>query len=223
MKRIKFLSIFIALLAIAPAAGYSFDLKTAIKNAADKAKESKGSTIGDAIGGLLSSDKVTVTDLDGSWTYKAPAVTLKSSNALKKAGGAAATSMIEEKLAPYYKTAGFDKMTLTVNSADSTFTMKVRGINLSGTITANVPAGSEANMIFKFKALKKLSLGSLNAYITKSATGTIDLTFDVSRLITLVEKVGSITKNSTVTSVTSLLKSYDGLTAGFELEKTSSN
>ncbi|MDE5836948.1 MAG: DUF4923 family protein, partial [Paramuribaculum sp.] len=58
------------------------------------------------LGSLLSSDKITVKSLTGTWKYSAPAVTFKSSNLLKKAGGAAASSAIESKLSPYYSKAG---------------------------------------------------------------------------------------------------------------------
>ena len=49
------------------------------------------------LGNLISSDKITIEKISGSWSYSAPAVTFKSSNLLKKAGGAAASSAAEAK------------------------------------------------------------------------------------------------------------------------------
>lgn len=222
MKRNSILKIaLVALIAACAGNGaQALDIKDALKKAADKAKSSNGSSVSAALGSLLSTDKVELSSLNGNWGYTAPAVQLKSGNALKKAGGVAASSAIESKLEPIYKTAGLSGMTLTINAADSTFTMKVRSLNLSGTIRKS-DSTSGANFVMKFKAVKKLNLGSLNTYVTRSANGTTDLTFDVSKLISLVEKVGSLTKNSTLTTATNLLKSYDGLTAGFRLKKTS--
>ena len=65
----------------------------------------------------------------------------------------------------------------------------------------------------------KISTGKLNAYISKTATGQIKITFDISRLIDLVETIASVTGNSSAKSISSLLTSYDGLTAGFVLKK----
>ena len=103
--------------------------------------------------------------------------------------------------------------TLTFNN-DSTFTMKFNAASLSGTISKV----SDSEFEFNFKALKKINIGKLNSVITKSGN-TLNVTFDASKLITLVSKVASITGNSTIKSASSLLSSYDGLNAGFELSK----
>ena len=50
----------------------------------------------------------------------------------------------------------------------------------------------------------------------------MELTFDVSKLMTLIEKAGSLTGNSTLKGVSAVLNKYDGMTAGFELERQAS-
>ncbi|MDE7472563.1 MAG: DUF4923 family protein, partial [Muribaculaceae bacterium] len=71
---------------------------------------------------------------------------------------------------------------------------------------------------FQFKALGKVNIGHATSVITKTGNN-ITVTFDASKLITLVSKIAAISGNSTVKSVSSLLESYDGLNAGFELSK----
>lgn len=185
----------------------------------ESSKSSENSLLGAITGivsGLLSSEKLTVQDLEGNWEYSEPAVCFQSENFLQKAGGAAVTGTIEEKLKPYYKTTGLDKLKLTVES-DSTFTLTVRNIPLKGTLLP-VNDDSQYNFEFQFQAFKLIKLGQMKAYVTKNvATGTIDLMFDVSKLVAIAEKVSLVAKSSIITSTVSLLKSYDGICVGFTL------
>lgn len=180
--------------------------------------DSKGSTLGNLLGNLFGSSKLTVKSMEGTWAYSAPAVSFKSDNLLKKAGGAAAATAVEKKLAPYYKTAGLDRMQLTV-AADSTFSMKVGSITLSGTIES-APDGSEANFLFNFKLGGSISLTKMDTYVSMSGTKSLSIMFDVSKLVTLIELAGKVSGNSTVKGVSSVLKSYDGICAGFKLSRS---
>ncbi|MDE5935348.1 MAG: DUF4923 family protein, partial [Muribaculaceae bacterium] len=129
--------------------------------------------------------------------------------------GSVASTTIVDKLRPYYSTVGLDNMTLAVDSA-ATFKMALKKISFSGEI---VRGENDGEFIFNFKAMGKINAGSLNAYISKTATGQIKVTFDVSKLISLVNTIASVTGNSSMKSVSSILNSYDGLTAGFVLKK----
>ena len=91
--------------------------------------------------------------------------------------------------------------------------------NLTGTIEKNAETG---NFIFNFKAFKKIKIGSMEAFIVMNGN-KMELTFDVSKLMTIVEKAGSLTGNSTIKGLSTLLQQYDGLTAGFELQRKSTN
>ena len=87
-----------------------------------------------------------------------------------------------------------------------------------GAIKGTVEKDEEGNLRFNFNALGKIKLGSMSAFATKSGS-TLNLTFDVSKLIAIVKTVASDTNNSTMTAMTKLLESYDGLYAGFKLKK----
>lgn len=189
-------------------------------SSSDSTKQSGG--LSDLLGGVagalgLGSTELSVKNLEGTWKYSAPAVSFKSDNLLLKAGGTAAAATIEKKLEPYYKTAGLTNLVFTVK-ADSTFTMKARLITINGTIDI---AADGKSMHLNFKALGKINIGSMEAYTKLSDKDKLEMTFDVSKLVTILEKVGSLTGNSTIKGVTTLLEQYDGVTAGFQLKKSS--
>lgn len=230
-KLITFLSLAIIVLASSPAARASeWDIndilgnlgsgrseQTSTKKTDDTSK--KGGSLGDLLSGVankfgLGSSSLTIEKLVGTWKYSGPAVSFKSDNLLLKAGGAAAATQVESKLEPYYRTAGLTSLVLTV-AEDSTFTFKARLITLTGTMSRDSESG---NFIFTFKALKSINVGSMESYIVMNGN-KMELTFDVSKLLVLVEKAGKISGNSTIKGVSTLLNQYDGMTAGFELER----
>lgn len=181
---------------------------------------SKGSGLGDLLSGVAGAlgfgdSGASIEKLSGTWNYKAPAVAFKSDNLLLKAGGAAAAANVEKKLEPYYKTAGIDRLVLTINT-DSTFTFKTR-MSLNGTITHDKESGL---YVFHFKAFKKVNIGSMNAYIQLNGSNAMELTFDVTRLISILQKVSSLSGSASLKGASALLEQYDGLTAGFELKRS---
>ncbi len=197
------------------------DLRSILSSLAEKDSTSaskKTSGLGDIIGNLISSDEVDIKQLTGTWKYSSPAVTFKSDNLLKKAGGAAASQTVEQKLASYYKIAGITNLTLTIAN-DSTFTINMRRSTLKGNITPITDKNSPNNFTLNFKMSGKINLGKIDANIAKAGSSTMSLTFDISKLMTIVEKVGAITGNSSVQGVSKLLNGYDGINAGFKLKK----
>lgn len=171
------------------------------------------------VSNLTSSSNFQISDIVGTWEYQSPAVSFKSDNALNKIGGVAASTALEDKLVQYYNTAGLNTLVLTVNE-DETFSMKVKAITLSGTITKDDDGG---NLTFHFSAFGKVNIGSVSAMAEKSALNTLTITFDASRVISIIEKVAAITKNSTIQTLSSLLGSYDGLYAGARMKKVGSS
>ena len=182
---------------------------------------SDSSSVSDAFSGILGNvlytNKLTVQQLEGTWSYSAPAVTFISDNLLEKAGGAAAAETVEGKLEPIYKLTKLNQLKFTVDS-QSNFTIGVGKIKLSGTIVASADENATANFILKFKSLGKSAM-DVNAYITKSIDSSMTLTFDITKLIAIMQEVSKIAKSSSVTTIVNALASFDGLCAGFELKK----
>lgn len=202
--------------AVCTASASTFDIKDLLNKGKD-VLGNNADVVGSIADGLLSTDKITVADLDGTWHSQGPAVVFKSDNVLKKAGGAAATATIEQKLQPIYNKLGLQNATLTVTGADGKFTLQMGKMKLSGTIEP-APEGSEANFVCKFKAAGKVGMGSVETYVTKSVSG-VNVMFDATNLIKIVKLAGTISKNTTVQTATKLLESYDGICAGFKLSK----
>ena len=182
---------------------------------------SDSSSVTDAFSGILgdvlSTNKLTVQQLEGTWSYSAPAVTFISDNLLEKAGGAAAAETVEGKLEPIYKLTKLNQLKFTVDS-QSNFTIGVGKIKLSGTIVASADENATANFILKFKSLGKSTM-DVNAYVTKSIDSSMTLTFDITKLIAIMQEVSKIAKSSSVTTIVNALASFDGICAGFELKK----
>ncbi|MCH5220627.1 MAG: DUF4923 family protein [Muribaculaceae bacterium] len=160
------------------------------------------------------STKFDVKDLVGTWIYTSPAVSMKGDNALANIGGAAAATTIENKLSPYYQKLGLQNTKLTVNN-DLTFTMNAGAAKLSGTIEK-----SGDNLVFNFSAFGKITIGKVDCLATKSGS-TLNLTFDSSKLLSIIKKVSSLASNTSISSISSLLSNYDGLYLGAKMKKTS--
>ncbi len=194
----------------------ALDLKSILGKSSSETADSSSTTsvIKNLINDLATSDDFDLSKLVGTWDYSSPAVAFQSESALKKIGGAAASATIEDKLAPYYATAGLTDLTMTVDE-DYAFTMPFTHGSLNGTIEKNDEDGS---LTFNFSAFKKISIGKVTTYATMTSS-TLTLTFDVSQVLTILDKVSSLSGNSALQSVSSLINSYDGLTAGFKLKK----
>lgn len=223
MKKLITLLFALIVLSSAPMAQAAPDITDLLKGAlgsgnsgGDKGGNTALSGLQGLVEGLISKSNLTEADLVGSWKYNKPAVAFKSSDLLKKAGGAAASGVIEEKLSPYYEKAGIDNLTAVFND-DGTFKFQLKRGALLGTY-AKDPESENGDFIFQFKAAGKIPLGQFKAHVEKVGS-KITITFDASKLITLVNTIASVSGQSTLKSVASMLNSYDGLNCGFELMK----
>lgn len=223
MKKI-FAMLAVAIL-ISSSSASAWNLRDALKGKKDTTSTAKPTTsaIGALIGGLLTSDRLSVTDIAGSWRYEAPAVAFKNSKVLSALGNAAAKSAAD-KLEPYYKAAGIDKMTININ-ADSTFQLTVRGIKLKGTVKPlsesdnKTDTESKANFQLAFTLLGAPVL-SAETYVTKNAKGNISMMFDMEKLLSLLQTLSKFSNNQMVTKAADILKDHKDLCAGFELSAT---
>lgn len=162
---------------------------------------------------LTSTTSFEATDLVGTWQYTSPAVSFKGDNALSNIGGAAAATTIENKLAPYYKKAGLQNSILVVNN-DLSFNWNLGTIKLSGTIEKS----SDSNLVFNFSALGKVSIGKINCIASKSGN-TVSLTFDMTKLLAVAQKISSVSSSSTFKTVNTLLSSYKDMYVGVKMNK----
>lgn len=207
MKSIKtILAIAAIMLSFSSAQAFDWEsLKKTVTNVA-------GEDAGNVIDNILKTDNLEVSDLEGTWKTSGPSVSFKSENVLEKAGGAAAASTIENKLKPFYQKAGLENATFRfTKEGELTITLK-NGKELTGSIKKGTKEGT---MILTLDKLKKL--GKLTTYVSKGTS--LSIMFDATKLMKLVSSIASNSGSSSLTSITSLLNSYDGVYAGFKFDK----
>lgn len=215
----KIYALLIALLLAAPLAARP-DISELLNGLGDRLGTPADSTsqtlsqIGTALG-IIPAKTVDIPYLTGAWKYSSPAVAFKSDNLLKKAGGLAASHKIEKELTPHYSRIGFDALQLTV-SADSTFTLAAKGVKLSGIAT---PDPEAKTLTLTMKLFGKIPAGSLRAYVAAESDKSMTLTFEVDKLLELINKLSTFTGNTTLQGAAKILEQYDGITAGFRLAK----
>lgn len=177
----------------------------------------KDSNISGIVSNALSSSDVKLADLQGTWYTSGPAVIFRSDDLLEKAGGAAASSLVEEKLAPLYSKLGADNTQITFDN-NGNFTLSVKGKEVKGTVADNGD-GSFSLKLGASKLLDKLgSDKSLTVYFQKSATD-LAIAADATKLVNLVEKLASISDKATLNTVASLLEKYDQICIGLRMKK----
>lgn len=168
-----------------------------------------------AVEGLMSNSNLTEKDLVGNWRYAGPAVEFRTKDMLKKAGGAAAAKMIENKLAPYYQKVGFQSISATIR-ADKTFTMKLHRFTFEGNFEKASAEGGD--FIFNFTAVGGMIPVTQMLVHAERIGGKLSLTVDASKMITLLDAVATLSGQETLQGVAALLNQYDGLNCGFELQ-----
>ncbi len=165
------------------------------------------SGVGNIIGQILGSVTGTNT-IVGSWSYTEPTIQFESESLLAQAGGAMATKSIVDKVKPYYEKIGIKAGTLgyTFNE-DKTCTVSMGGKNISGTYEYD----SKSNTLV---ITNQLGIKIMTAYATVSANN-LALTFDATKLLTLAQTLGAKSTNTTVSGLTSISKSFNGMKMGF--------
>lgn len=174
-----------------------------------------GSTITNVIEGVFSRSDIGIADVAGTWKSTGPAVTFKSENFLKKAGGIAGAAAIETELKPYYEQYGLNGMTLSIDN-NGEFTMTIKKLSLKGVMTPNK---GEGTFEFEIRAFGSFSLGSITAYVTTTGQ-TMDIMFDATKMKQLISMVAKLTNMKMAQAVAKILDSYDGACIGFKMSRT---
>lgn len=176
----------------------------------------KSSAVKDAVTSVTGGKKLTVENLQGTWTYTNPAVQLEGDNALKNVAGSVAAGELEKKLKIYCAKAGIvEGMFNYVFNSDSTFTNALKRKNLKGTFFVNP---DEKTVELKYALGGKLKVTTLTAHVVISGN-ELSLLFNADKLLAFLSKVSSLSDNSTMQLVNKLTSEYSGMMLGFELKK----
>ncbi|MBR4756067.1 MAG: DUF4923 family protein [Bacteroidales bacterium] len=176
-------------------------------------KKSTVSSIVKILGSVLGQfyDTTTKTALVGQWAYEEPAIQFESENLLKQAGGVVASETVAEKITPYFEKLGFKsgKILLDIRE-DNTCSYTIGGRTYEGTY------------VFDDKDKKltlKTPLFPLPAAYLSIVNDQMAMTYESSKLLTLVQALGSISNSSSLTAVSNLAESYDGMKTGFTFQR----
>lgn len=174
-----------------------------------------GSTLLNYVLGNLINNTTSFTkaDLVGTWNYKGSDCKFESENFLKQAGGEIAASTLEKKMDETFAKIGIKEgsCSFTFNE-DGSYAANFGGRTLQGTYTFD-----EANG--KLSMVGLLGLTKSEATLMHTGSTHISLLYDADKLISMATTLSSLTGSSAISSLTSLLGSYDGVKIGFELSK----
>ena len=168
-----------------------------------------GSVLTNLLGG---SSAVTASDLQGTWTYRKADCVFETQNLLLKAGGEMAATKIESQLESQLGKVGITPgaCSFTFNS-DGTYVATIGQYNLTGNYTLNTKSNT---LTMTYLA----GIGRISPKVIKTGA-SISLLFEGDKLLSMVQKVGKLSSNSTVSSLSSLINSYDGMLVGMQLSK----
>ena len=168
-----------------------------------------GSVLTSLLGG---SSAVTASDLQGTWTYRKADCVFETQNLLLKAGGEMAAAKIESQLESQLGKVGINPgaCSFTFNS-DGTYVATIGQYNLTGNYTLNTKSNT---LTMTYLA----GIGRISPKVVKTGA-SISLLFEGDKLLSMVQKVGKLSSNSTVNSLSSLINAYDGMLVGMQLSK----
>ena len=168
--------------------------------------------ISNLLGSILGNSTLSQQSIIGTWNYKGADCVFKTENLLLKAGGEVAATKVEEKVNAALTKLGItgNQITFTFN-ADYTYTATIKGRTIQGTYTLDLEN-------------KKMTLTYLNGVGTITPqialTGnTLSLLYDADKLLKFLTTISAVSNNSTLTTLNTLLQSYDGMLIGMELQK----
>ena len=166
----------------------------------------------DVVSGLTSifssSKQATEKTIIGTWVYEEPAIVLQSDNVLTSAAAKLAAKKAETKLQEQLNKIGIKKGALTITfNSDGTFSETFGSKSVSGTWS-----------IKNSKLIMKHTVRTTTLTTQVSGKELMFVT-DASKLLKLFQTLGSNSTNSSISTVTSLMKKVKGMQCGITLVK----
>ena len=171
------------------------------------------SSAGDLVSNLTtvfsSSKQAKTENIVGTWSYAEPAIVFMSDNLLTKAAAKIAANKLEKKLQSYLTQYGFKPSSFTITfNEDGTFTETLNGKKMSGKWKV-VDSKLQLTMV----GIKTVSI------ITQIDGKNMQCVTDATKLLNLFKSLGAKSTNSNIKTITSLMKSVNGMQAGITLKK----
>ncbi len=167
----------------------------------------------DVVSGLttiFSKNKQATADrIIGTWSYTEPAIVFTSDNVLTKVAAKVAAQKLEDKVQSYLTQYGVKPGALVLTfKEDGTCTETINGKTLRGKWQVK-----DSQLI--------LTLGGIKALKVTTQIDGINLQFvtDATKLLKLFKAVGAKSNSKSLKTVTSLMKSVEGMQAGVTLKR----
>ena len=208
---LKIAAVSLALMFSAPMSAQS-DLGGLLGNVLGAAtgNSSSGDDLVSTLTSIFSSDKqANKNNIIGTWNYSEPAIVFMSDNFLAKTAAKVASNKLETKLQSYLTKYGIKPGTFSMTfKEDGTFTRTLKGRTSKGTWQ------------LKDNKLLLTIAGLATVSITTQIDGK-DMQFvtDATKLLNLFKTMGAKSTNSNIKTVTTLMKSVNGMQAGITLHK----
>ncbi len=170
------------------------------------------SAIGTEAGSIITSkNNVSKENLVGTWTYKQPSISFESNDLLKQAGGQLTSAAIEKKLAEQFTKVGITpgKFLITFGNDNTFSTIKNGAVTTSGTYVLNGPK-------ITFSYLE--GSAKVTGY-AQMKNGLLSISFDSSKVIDVMSKMSKYSANTTLSTISSLAGSFNGMKTGVALSK----
>lgn len=186
------------------------DLLSNVASKVQSATSNSNNSTLSAISSIISSKLIpNSSQIVGTWAYKEPAVMFTSSNALKSAASSVVSKNIETKLQGYLSKVGISDGKMTITFADDKSFYVSRSGKKVATGTYSL-TDSDVTLTFKGRSTPCKVTPQLD-------NGTLVIVMDVTKLKTFFEGIGS--NVSQLATVTSLLKTMDGMKVGIRMTK----
>ena len=149
--------------------------------------------------------------LIGTWDFKGSAFVFESENALATLGSDAIASQVEAKVDKYLAKLNIKEGTCTITfNEDNTCIFTAGKRSLNGTYEYNADT---KELALNFGALIKTT-----AHLVYDA-GTINIVYQSDGLLRILKAIGSMSSNSTLALLNTLLDQYNGLRIGMAFTK----
>ena len=170
------------------------------------------SAIGTEAGSIITSkNNVSKENIVGTWTYKQPSISFESNDLLKQAGGQLTSAAIEKKLAEQFTKVGITagKFLITFGDDNTFSTIKNGAVTTSGTYVLN---GSKITFSYLEGSAKVTGYAQMK-------NGLLSISFDSSKVIDVMSKMSKYSANTTLSTISSLAGSFNGMKTGVALSK----
>ncbi len=174
-----------------------------------------GANTGQVVGNILQSvlggsQKPTLQNLIGNWTYSQPGCAFTSEQLLAQAGGEVIAAEVKSRLQPTFQTLGITQANTSVTfNQNGTYSARIAGHSISGRFSYE-----ESTQLVTMQA----TLFNISCYAKRNSDG-IALLFESSKLLTLLQTLSAFSGNATIQAVGQIAGSYDGMRIGFDFRR----